>query len=95
MGDFVPCKDKLCPACLLFGTINGTGMKGHIRVSDAFLNGETESKVHTLDILASPRTTAFEFYLKKPVKNATYWDFDFYGVTNEDASTFSWSYTLV
>lgn len=86
MGDFVPCKDKLCPACLLFGTINGTGMKGHIRVSDAFLNGETESKVHTLDILASPRTTAFEFYLKKPVKNATYWDFDFYGVTNEDSS---------
>ena len=85
MSDHAPCNDKLCPACLLFGTVKGTGMKGHIRVTDAFLNGETESKVHTLGILASPRFTAFDFYLKKPDQKATYWNFDFYGVNEEDS----------
>ena len=58
-------------------------MKGHVRFSDAFL--EEPEKVHlsehTLQILSSPRATAFEFYLKKPDDNATYWNYDFYGVT--------------
>ncbi len=88
MYDHAPCTDKLCPACLLFGTIADVGMKGHVRFTDAFLkNTETPRlSTHTLQVLSSPRTTAFEFYLKKPVKNATYWNYDFYGVTETDDS---------
>ncbi|MBR1598203.1 MAG: TIGR03986 family CRISPR-associated RAMP protein [Lachnospiraceae bacterium] len=81
-----PCKDKLCPACLLFGTISNGGMKSHIRVTDAYLDEATEIKKskHTLRILSSPRATAFEFYLDKPLEGATYWNYDFYGVTETD-----------
>ncbi len=98
MGGHLPCEDKLCPACLLFGTTKGGGMKGHLRFSDAFLKKgarEIKSRKHTLQILASPRVTAFEFYLKKPVTEAerqvpggkaVYWNFDFCGVKEKDAS---------
>ena len=82
MGVHAPCEstDKLCPACLLFGTINGKGMKGHVRVTDAMPEGEWKPEIHTLQILGEPRTSAFEFYLKKPRENrVTYWNFDFYG----------------
>lgn len=88
MHDHAPCTDKLCPACLLFGTVADGGMKGHVRFTDAFMeNVESSNRSrHTLQILSSPRTTAFEFYLKKPVENATYWNYDFYGVTETDNS---------
>ena len=89
MSGHTPCGDKLCPACRLFGTTEDGGMKGHVRFTDAFMKNliegsEPETTEHTLRILSTPRTTAFEFYLKKPVENATYWNFDFYGVTESD-----------
>lgn len=83
MGVHAPCEntDRLCPACLLFGTVKGKGMKGHIRITDALPAMEDlRSESHTLQILGEPRTSAFEFYLRKPQKNqVTYWNFDFYG----------------
>ena len=82
MGAHAPCDntDRLCPACLLFGTVRDRGLKGHIRVTDAEPVGEIPLETHTLPILGEPRTSAFEFYLKRSEgKQATYWNFDFYG----------------
>lgn len=89
MGVHAPCEstDRLCPACLLFGTTRGKGMKGHIRVTDAAPLGKTTSEVHTLQILGEPRTSAFEFYLRKPEgRQVTYWNFDFYGEKVKDSN---------
>ena len=82
MGDYAPCDstEKLCPACLLFGTVADKGMKGHIRITDAAMTSKPKWETHTLQILGEPRTSAFEFYLRKPKDtSATYWNFDFYG----------------
>ena len=82
MGIHAPCEDtdRLCPACLMFGTTSGKGMKGHVRFTDGTPVGELKSEVHTLQILGEPRPSAFEFYLRKPDQpNVTYWNFDFYG----------------
>lgn len=86
MKEHTPCEEELCPACLLFGTINDGGMKGKLRFTDAYLDNTSKVKrsKHTLQILASPRTTAFEFYLRKPDDDATYWNYDFYGKTISD-----------
>lgn len=94
MEGHTPCTDKLCPACLLFGTIADRGMKGHVRFTDAFMDnaGNPKCSRHTLQILSSPRTTAFEFYLKKPADNATYWNYDFYGITEEEGESSHTSY---
>lgn len=80
VGDYAPCSDvsKLCPACMLFGTVYGEGMKGHVHFSDALPVSPVKTEWHTLQVLGEPRPSAFEFYLKKP-GNATYWNFDFYG----------------
>lgn len=87
MGDHAPCSstDRLCPACLLFGTVEDKGLKGHVRFTDAAMTSEPVFETHTLQILGQPRTSAFEFYLRKP-ENATYWNFDFYGVKVRDES---------
>ena len=82
IGVHAPCDntDRLCPACLLFGTTRGKGLKGHIRITDAKPVGSLKSEIHTLQILGEPRTSAFEFYLRKPKgQQVTYWNFDFYG----------------
>lgn len=83
MGDYVTCSstDELCPACLLFGTTNGKGLKGRVQVTDATPDNveKLTYEKHTLDILSTPRASAFEFYLRKPTDNATFWNFDFYG----------------
>ena len=78
-----PCEKELCPACMMFGTIKDGGMKSHLRFTDAFMTEPEKAKIskHTLKVLASPRTTAFEFYLRKPAEDATYWNYDFYGIT--------------
>lgn len=82
----IPCEDvdHLCPACLLFGTVKGKGLKGRIRITDAIAETKPELEKYTLDILGQPRTSAYEFYLDKPLNNATYWNFDFYGVKKTD-----------
>ena len=84
-GGHLPCRgNRFCPACLLFGTSSDDdeyGMKGHVRFSDAFLSSPVEGKItnlHTLPILATPKSTAFEFYLRRPMEDAIYWNYDFY-----------------
>lgn len=87
MADHKPCSgEMLCPACLLFGAL-GTehGLKSHVRFTDALpekgYHIQLEDKL--LDVLGEPRTSAFEFYLNHP-EGASYWNFDFYGMTEKD-----------
>ena len=63
-------------------------MKGKLQVTNAVPTDLASLKFekHTLQILATPRTSAFEFYLRKPNGEATFWNFDFYG---ESIKTFS------
>ncbi len=87
LAGHTPCGNALCPACRLFGTTADGGLKGHVRFTDAYLKGcAAKTSVHTLQILSTPRTTAFEFYLGRPTEKATYWNFDFYGETETDES---------
>lgn len=84
-----PCiGEKLCPSCLLFGSMDKDhGVKSRVRITDALpvkgnlCNKDFSEKV--LDILGEPRTSAFEFYLVRP-KGASYWNFDFYGMNEID-----------
>lgn len=83
MAGHTPCQDRLCPACLLFGSKEKGGLRGRVRFADAFLKDPSRAdenmEQRTLQILGEPRWTAFEFYLRKPDADATYWNFDFYG----------------
>lgn len=84
MGEHAPCDslDRLCPACALFGTVGGEGIKGHLRVTDARAETPMKPAAHTLQILAEPRPSSFEFYLRRPeaAEKATYWNYDYFGV---------------
>ena len=73
-------KEKLCPACRLFGMIGKSGANvGKLRFTNTY---ESESIAFeneiTLPILGSPRISATEFYLEKPVKWAKIWNYDYY-----------------
>lgn len=87
MGEHKPCDclDCLCPACALFGTTAGEGIKGHLRVTDARAETVVDPITHTLQILGGPRPSSFEFYLRRPkaVEAPTYWNYDYYGVREE------------
>lgn len=86
MGEHRPCEGPdLCPACMLFGTIKGSGLKSHLRFTDAYLDNakEFKSTTHTLQILGGPRDSAFEFYFRKPKKDAYYWNADFYSTSHQ------------
>ena len=86
MGEHRPCEGSdLCPACMLFGTIKGSGLKSHLRFTDAYLDNakEFKSTTHTLQILGGPRDSAFEFYYRKPTEEAHYWNADFYSISVE------------
>ncbi|MGN0362553.1 MAG: TIGR03986 family CRISPR-associated RAMP protein [Bilifractor sp.] len=89
-GGFRPCssKDKLCPACRLFGALSRNGrwaMTSRIRCSD--LKPDTTwqkmpsylylAPVH-LQTLGQPRTSSTEFYLQRPTENALFWTYDYY-----------------
>ena len=100
MGEHGPCSqlDCLCPACALFGTVQGGGTAGRVFISNAEPVEISAPAERTLPILSAPRTSAFEFYLRKPVENATYWNFDYYGVKasysyEKDGETRTVSYT--
>ena len=85
MGEHSPCDSLkcLCPACALFGTTTGGGIKGHLRVTDARAETATVKPVtHTLPILGEPRPSSFEFYLRRPEAAETpmYWNYDYFGV---------------
>lgn len=84
MGEHAPCDslDRLCPACALFGTVGGEGIKGRLRVTDARAEAPVKPVAHTLQILAEPRPSSFEFYLRRPraAEKPTYWNYDYFGV---------------
>lgn len=89
IGEHKPCKgENLCPACLLFGNMIGKyGLKSKVRVSDALPLGNLSTNKITLGVLGEPRTSAFEYYLERRMdegKAASYWNFDFYGVSEID-----------
>ena len=86
IGEHKPCVGpNLCPACLLFGTIKGDGLKSHLRFTDAYLDQSDafKSVYHTLQILGGPRDSAFEFYFRKPAEDANYWNADFYSISRQ------------
>lgn len=87
MGEHRPCHslDCLCPACALFGTTAGEGIKGHLRVTDARAEMPVKPARHTLQILGGPRPSSFEFYLRRPeaAEKPTYWNYDYFGVREE------------
>ncbi len=65
------CTDRnhLCEACLLFGMIAGNGkdeagLGGHVRVTNAVLQGGAIQKPVTLKELAAPRYSYLPFYMK-------------------------------
>lgn len=95
MGAYNPCnEDYLCPACALFGTASGAGLKGRLRFTDAAPLRELNEQKHTLNILSEPKPSAFEFYLRKPVdpqgREVTYWNFDYFGYrTKKQVKTIS------
>lgn len=83
LENYSPCdrEDSLCPACRLFGTVNAGAFRGRVRFGDALpleVIGPKAFSFRTLPILATPRPTAFEFYLKRPAPDATYWNFDYH-----------------
>ena len=83
------CKDSLCPACALFGTLGKSfQVASRLRFSDAYLTGDSLEKynddpaslyenVVTLSPLSSPKLNNMEFYLKKP-DDAWFWTYDYY-----------------
>lgn len=84
-GGMRPCtgKDKLCPACSLFGTVmENDAVASRIRFSD--LVGEERENykecyesITTLPPLSSPKLNNMEFYLERP-KDAWFWTYDYY-----------------
>lgn len=80
-------RDSLCPACALFGTVNGNlKVTSRLRFSDLKL-AESFSRIKTADLyepkpvtmkaLSSPKVSNIEFYLKRP-DNAWFWTYDYY-----------------
>ena len=95
MGEYTPCSDlnALCPACRLFGTVAGKGLKGRVRFTDALYTGRDEPSIKTitLGILASPKPTAYEFYLSQPSdgnSNAVFWNYNYYSIKTADGSEY-------
>ncbi len=81
MTAYAPCSDKtkMCPACQLFGTVqvpgrNSVGFKGRLRFSDATpsdgaVPSEWKTESITLEILGTPKPSAFEFYTTGSMKD--------------------------
>jgi CRISPR-associated protein (TIGR03986 family) len=82
LGTYKPCTDPdaLCPACSLFGMVSDQGaLASRLRFSDAKLVEGCKPQFETpkyLDELASPKSSATEFYLKKP-SSAELWNYDY------------------
>jgi len=91
MGVHSPCEkyDALCPACRLFGSVQDGGFKSRIRVTDALYADGTPKPEdfgsRTLDILSTPRPSAYEFYIRKPNdKDVRFWNYDYYGTHSKN-----------
>ncbi len=87
MGQYGPCtsREQCCPACQLFGNIQGdTLIRGRVRMTDALPENKIQLLPYrTLPILGGPKPTAFEYYIRKPVQDAKFWNYDFYSTTVE------------
>lgn len=69
----------LCEACSLFGIIkkrSKIAYAGKVRISDAEAECFISNGYVTLKELASPKTTAVEFYTERPA-NAKIWNYDY------------------
>lgn len=82
--NFLPCKnkDKLCPACNLFGIVKegGEGVTSKIRITDATFSGSTPpeyGQVTPIKILAGPKFRCMEFYTQLKDNDSNYWNFDY------------------
>lgn len=77
-------KDKLCPACSLFGMLNdsGEGVASRVRFSDLRLSASDKENLYeeitTLQELSSPKLQNMEFYLKRPGENAQFWTYEYW-----------------
>jgi CRISPR-associated protein (TIGR03986 family) len=78
--NYMPCKDKdkLCPACSLFGTVvedeNNLAVASRIRFSDAVFCGDSKPQYHdpvAISELANPKFRCFEFYMTHLDKDLT------------------------
>lgn len=85
VGSYQSCsqKEKLCPACSLFGTL---GKKFAVSSGLRFADLECEEQetyqkyyepVTTLYPLSSPKLNNMEFYVKRP-QGAVFWTYDYY-----------------
>jgi len=71
--------DTYCEACSLFGIINSHTKNARaslLRFSDAHSVDFRSAGYHTLKELASPKTTAVEFYTERP-EDAKVWNYDY------------------
>ncbi len=87
LGKYCTCSDSgaVCPACQLFGIINGNLLiRSRLRVGDGHFVGKPETHTVTLPILGGPKPTAFEYYIRQPKETATFWNYDFYSTRNRD-----------
>jgi len=83
---YLPCenKERLCPACNLFGTVteveNGIAVTSRVRFSDAHFTGEKlKYKAQTtIRELAGPKFRCIEFYTNLNGSDPAYWNFPFY-----------------
>ena len=95
LGTHRPCSDreKACPACRLFGAVNGEDFQiaSKIRFSDAYVAEKRENRDYyekplTLLELSAPKLSSTEFYLRRPHERAMSWTYDYYVLLEKDNS---------
>ena len=72
---------EACPACRLFGMAGQTSsLRGRVRFTDGEAKEFAYGQEITLPILATPKISATEFYLKKPseMQEDGVWNYDYY-----------------
>ena len=97
LGPHCACKDadKACPACRLFGAVNGRlQIASRLRFSDAYVEKKEENNANyydkplTLLELSSPKLSSTEIYLQRPKdKQVLNWTYDYYVTLGRDNST--------
>lgn len=68
-------RSNLCPACALFGTLEGEGLGSRVRFTDAYCNDFDPSRLEkgvTFAELGSPRLSYVPFYLRGLEQDANY-----------------------
>ena len=93
--------DRVCPACRLFGTVNGKlRIASKLRFADAYVaekrgeNKDYYDKPITLLELSTPKLSSTEFYLRRPDDGRTMnWTYDYYTLLESDNSVSIKTYT--